>query len=633
MTDKDYSGKLFEEFPPVSSREWEEKIAEDLKGADYEKKLIWKTAEGIKVNPYYRAEDLKAVSYLGTLPGENSYLRNQQLKDNTWEVRQCIKTPDVAEANRIAAEALSKGATALSLNAKEVRNTAHLEKLLEGISPVHTDIHYYGARNYKVLLNRLVEHCKNRGSDPAKLRGSFDFDPISFVLLRGDFYQSLEGDMDDLADFLEYGSHVAPGMRLISVNGHYFHNSGANSVQELALSMASASDYIARLANADQAVNIILPRITFIMAAGSNYFFEIAKFRAARLLWARIAAQYHPAPKPEGLTAHLQAVTSNYNKTVYDPFVNLLRSTTEAMSAAIAGADSITVFPYDAPFFDSNEFSTRIARNQQILLKEESYLDKVIDPSAGSYYIESLTHSMAEHAWDMFVKIEQMGGMLEVVKAGFVQDEIEKNNIQRQQDLANRRMILLGTNQYPNPEERMLNKIQEEVEEETQETVPTKYKTLKLGRMADAFEDLRLSTELHAEAGNKTPVVFLLTIGNLAMRKARAAFATGFFGCAGYTILDHPGFSSVQEGVEAVVDENPDIVVICSSDDEYPLLVPDICSLLKKSQSNSLIVVAGYPEDHIEAFRQAGVNEFVHIRSNLVETLSNFHQSLGISMI
>jgi methylmalonyl-CoA mutase len=630
MESKDNTAKLFNDFPPVTTGQWEEKIIEDLKGADYDKKLVWKTPEGINVKPYYRGEHISNLPYIGTLPGHYPFVRGNKTSDNSWEIRQCIDVSEIKEANRIAVNAISKGATALSLDVSEVQSASDLDELLKDIPLEKTDIHYYGSRNYPQLLNQLAEVCKKHNVNAMKISGSMDFDPISYVLLRGDFYNHESVDFGQAFDLIKLGGKIAPKFRFISINGHYIHNSGGNIIQELAFTMASASDYVAKLTGKGLAADEILPSLNFIFASGNNYFMEIAKFRAARILWARIAEQYNPGDK-NAMKAYVHAITSNWNKTVYDPYVNMLRTTTEAMAAAVAGVNSITLNPFDTPFREADDFSRRIARNQQILLKEESYLDKVIDPAAGSYYIEQLTGSLASHAWELFVKVEQMGGMTQAVKNGFIQDEVEKSANGRRQDVANRRQVLLGTNMHPNQDERMLNRIQEETDSEDESTAEaTKYKTLSLGRASDAFEDLRLATEIFIEEGNKQPEVFMFTMGNLAMRKARASFSSGFFGCAGYKIIDNTGFKNIEGGIEAVKRQNPEIVVICSSDEEYVEIVPEICKQLKSAGSKAIPVLAGYPKEHIETFRQAGIDEFIHVRSNVLETLAGFHRKLGI---
>jgi methylmalonyl-CoA mutase len=339
--------------------------------------------------------------------------------------------------------------------------------------------------------------------------------------------------------------------------------------------------------------------------------------------------------------------TSAWNKTLFDPYVNLLRTTTEAMSAIIAGTQSLSILPFDTFYKDPDEFSNRLARNQQIILKEEVYLDKVVDPAAGSYYIENLTQLIAEAAWKVFLLIEEKGGMIEAVKAGYVQDLVEKSAGQRLDDIANRRIIQLGTNQYPNPEEQMLEKIHfaeedemeeeelyadedMEVEDDEDDETPTTYKKLVLFGGSDAFDQLRLATEQFVAEGNKKPAVFLFNIGNLAMRKARAMFTTNFFGCAGYEIHDNMGFNTIDEGVKAALASKSEVVVICSSDDEYATLGTEICQKLKKANKDLILVVAGYPKEILDMLKQAGVEEFIHVRSNLLETLEKFQEKLGI---
>jgi methylmalonyl-CoA mutase len=351
---------------------------------------------------------------------------------------------------------------------------------------------------------------------------------------------------------------------------------------------------------------------------------EIAKIRATRMLWANMLSVH----KAKHTQVFIHASTSKWNKSIFDPNVNMLRTTTEAMSASLGGANSIHVDAYDDTFKCADEFSARIARNQQIILKEESYFDKIVDPSGGSYYIENLTDAIACHAWKLFQDTEEAGGFIEAFKAGAIQDAIEKTAKQRDLDIANRKTIILGTNQFPNQHETMLDKIEPECAMNCSCETAGEYKKLHVYRGAQAFEDLRLATEKAVKAGKKKPIVFLLTYGNLAMRKARAGFALNFFGCAGYEIIDNAGFKTPEEGANAALSAKADIVVLCSSDEEYPELVNGACAILNGKTS---IALAGHPGDNLEAFKTAGVSEFIHVRSNLIDTLGNFHKQLGIS--
>ncbi len=638
--------KLFGTFPPVSTSEWEARITEDLKGADYQKKLIWKTTEGFEVKPYYRDEDTQGIAFMNAAPGEYPYVRGNHTKSNDWQIRQDIETDDIEEANRLAVDAIKRGATGLGLVAEDLSAEKDVEELLKGISLPDVALHFGAAASYPALIKVVAAYIKSQKLAAEKIHGSFDFDPISYLLLNGDFWKSEKSDMAEVATMVKLGKELMPSMKVINVNGHYFNSAGATMVQELGFALASGAEYLTLAAKAGIPVDDVAQRMMFSFGVGSNYFMEIARLRAARLLWAKIVEQYKPE-NTASMQMWIHSNTSAWNKTLFDPYVNLLRTTTEAMSAILGGTQSLSILPFDTFYKDPDEFSNRLARNQQIILKEEVYLDKVVDPSAGSYYIENLTQLIAEAAWKVFLLIESKGGMIEAVKAGFVQDLVEKSAGQRLDDIANRRIIQLGTNQYPNPEEQMLEKIhfaeEEEMEEEElyadedmeveddeDDEAPTTYKKLVLFGGSDAFDQLRLATEQYVAEGNKKPSLFLFNIGNLAMRKARAMFTTNFFGCAGYEILDNMGFNSVDEGVKAALASKSEVIVICSSDDEYATLAPEICQKLKAANKELILVVAGYPKEILDMLKQAGVEEFIHVRSNLLETLEKFQEKLGI---
>ena len=628
MEEKDKTDKLFNGFPPVSTREWKEKIIADLKGADYDKKLIWKTDEGFNVNPFYRAEDLDNISYLSTLPAEKPYTRGLNRDSNEWKIRQDIYDEDFTAANRIALDAISNGAQAIGLNVKEVTSHKQMQQILEGIDISATDIHFISSRSYPLTLELCIYEATHRRIDGSKIHGSLNFDPISYLLLHGDFYQSKESNLDEAEYLITTLQKRLPEFRAITINGNLFRNAGATVVQELAFSLASANDYLSELTSKGLTVDTISPKILFSFGIGPDYFLEIAKLRAARLLWTALVEQYKPQ-NPESSKMFIHSTTSLWNKSIYDPYVNMLRTTTEGMAAAIGNADSISILPYDVPFRKEDEFSRRIARNQQLILKEEAYLDRIVDPSAGSYYIENLTHSIAAHSWELFKTIEEHGGMIESILSGFIQDEIKETCRKKDLEIAHRRIILIGTNQYANPLESMSAEIHT-LQSPVPDKEPSKYKKLHIYRGARAFEEVRLATENFVIRGNKKPVVFLLTIGNPGMRKARATFAVNFFGCAGYEIIDNPGFSTVPEGIKAALGSGADIVVICSSDEEYPAMVPPVCSGIKAKNKKARIVVAGYPKEAIDSLKAAGVDDFIHVRTNVLEFLRDLQRKLGI---
>ena len=619
MTNQD--NPLFSEFPSVSTTEWEEKINIDLKGADYEKKLIWKTIEGLNIKPYYRKENLEGIkSVINSLPNEFPYLRGNK-NDNDWLIRQNVYVDDVEEANNTALNVIKRGAESIAFIIPESTkiDEIKLEVLLSNFPFEAIELNFSHGRNTKKLLLSFIEFCKAKKLNSEKIKGSFDFDPLGYTTITGQCYdEDLCKGMSISKSVFENAKNILPGFQFISVNGKYFNNAGASVVQELAFSLLQANDYLTFSDEENISVNDLSPKIKFNFAVGSSYFMEIAKLRAARFLWAKIVEAHKPCCTEKG-KMFIHSETSEWNKTIYDPYVNMLRTTTEAMSATIGGTDSLTVLPFNSTYKKSDEFSERIARNQQIILKEESYFDKVTDPSAGSYYIENLTSSIIDEVWKIFLKIEDMGGYLEAFKKGFIQDSITEIAQKRDMNIALRKDVLLGTNQYPNQEE----KISESITKAQLLPKPEKDKTyvgepLKIYRAAEAFEELRIKTE---QFEGETPSVFLLTYGNLTMRKARAAFSSNFFACAGFKIEDNFGFETVEKGIEAARESKAKIVVICSSDDEYESMAAKVFEALKKDK---IVVVAGYPKNIIQKLQDVGIKYFIHIKSNALEMLREF---------
>ena len=613
--------KLFSEFAPVSTEEWMAKITADLKGVPFEKKLVWKTGEGFNVNPFYRAEDIEGLKTTESLPGEFPYVRGTK-KDNDWKVRQNIEVCCFKGANEKALDLLTKGVTSLGFIIKgDEVNEENIATLLEGICPASVELNF-NTCNCKAekLIGILADYFKGKGVDAEKCYGSVNYDAFKKPLVKGkENSEWVEG----AAAVLKAGQAL-PNYRVLAVNAFLFNNAGAYISQELGYALAWGNELMAKLTEAGFTADEVAKKIKFNFGISSNYFMEIAKFRAARWLWAEIVAAYKPACECAcKMVAHAQ--TSEWNMTVYDAHVNLLRSQTEAMSAALAGVDSITVRPFDKIYQTPDDFSERIARNQQLLLKEECHLDKVVDPSAGSYYVEVLTNSLADVAWKLFLEVEEKGGFSVAVNAGEIQNAVNASNVARKKAVATRREILLGSNQYPNFTEVAADKIQEKGScccgggHCGEATIPA----LDFSRGASEFEALRMTTE---KIG-KTPKVFMLTIGNLAMRLARSQFSANFFGCAGYKIIDNLGFDTVEAGVEAAVKAGAEIVVLCSSDDEYAEFAP---AAYKALAGRAEFVVAGAPAcaDDLKA---QGIDQFVNVKSNVLETLKAFNAKLGIA--
>ncbi len=618
----DSKEKLFSDFSPVTTEQWMEKITADLKGADFEKKLVWRTNEGFKVKPFYRKEDLEGLKTTEALPGEFPYLRGNKKDNNEWLVRQEIKVDDVKEANAKALDILNKGIDSLSFHvkAKEL-SAAYVETLLDGICADCVELNFSTCQGHVVeLANLLVEYFQKKGYDLNKLQGSINFDYLNKMLAKG----KEKGNLVETAKALIDATTALPGYRVINVNALTLNNAGAYIYQELGYALAWGNEYMNQLTEAGVPAATVAKKIKFNFGISSNYFLEIAKFRAGRMLWADIVNSYLAEGDCKcAAQMKVHAETSSFNLTIFDSYVNLLRTQTEAMSAALAGVDSMTVVPFDKAYETPNDFSERLARNQQLLLKEESHFDKVIDPAAGSYYIENLTVSIAKQAWDLFLAVEDEGGFYAAVKAGKVQEAVNNSNKARHEAVARRKEILLGTNQYPNFTELAGDKRPLEAVcccGGGQDTCSKDVPSLNFDRAASEFEALRLQTE----ASGKRPKAFMLTIGNLAMRQARAQFSCNFLACAGYEVVDNLGFATVEEGIDAAMAAKADIVVLCSSDDEYAeYAIP----AFKALNGRAMFIVAGAPAC-MDELKAAGIENFIHVRVNVLETLKEYNAKL-----
>jgi methylmalonyl-CoA mutase len=618
--------KLFEEFPPVSSEEWKAKIVADLKGADFDRKLVWRTNEGFSVQPYYRQDDLTNLSYLDTLPGEFPFVRGNKTNDNDWYVRQNIVVKDLAEANRKALEVLMKGVTSLGFVFNECINVTKddMAVLLKNICLESVEVNFVAKCYTAKIAEAFADYVLAGKWNPANVVASVACDPFGNFLLYGRMKNGVEGSVEQVKNLIEKTAAL-PKYRVAAVNARNYAAAGASAVQELAFALTQGAEYLSALTDAGLAIGDISKKLKFNFSVSANYFMEIAKFRAGRMLWARIVKAY--GPQCDGCCKmNVYAETGTWNKTVYDPYVNMLRTQTEAMSAALGGVDSIAVLPFNAIYEETSAFSDRIARNQQLLLKEESHFDKIVDPGAGSYYIEELTASIAEEAWKLFLTIQDKGGFLAAAKEGFIQAEIKAMAQKRDMNVATRRENVLGTNQFPNFTEKLDKELNEAVFEAQDLTAEdAEIETLKPYRGAMAFEKLRVATDQFAKE-NKRPLAFMLTIGNLAFRKARAQFACNFFAVAGYEVKDNNGFATVEEGVAAAKEAGAELIVICSSDEEYAELAPAAFDAMK---GEGIFVVAGAPAC-MDDLKAKGIENFIHVKSNLLEDLKAYQVKLGI---
>ena len=612
--------KLFTEFTAPTTQEWLDKIEVDLKGADFQKRLVWRTNEGFNVQPFYRREDLANLKAVDSLPGEFPFVRGNKKDNNLWFVRQDINAEDAKAANAKALDILNKGVDSLGFKISgDAVSAEFIATLLDGILPQYVELNFKTCQRHCVeLAEILVAYFKEKGYPLADLKGSINFDPIEKILKKGKDVSPVLAQAKSLIEALK----ELPGYKCINVNSVSLNNAGAYIYQELGYALAWGAEYLNVLTEAGVDATEAAKRIKFNMGVSENYFMEIAKFRAARLLWAQIVKQFEPKCDC-ACQMHVCAVTSEYNQTLFDSYVNLLRSQTETMSAALANVDSIIVTPFDKPYEQPTEFAERIARNQQLLLKEEAHFEKLVDVAGGSYTIEHLTDAIAQEGWKLFLAVEESGGFLAEALKGNITNAVNASNDKRHAAAATRKEFILGTNQFPNFTE---------TSEGKQPcgsacccgtaTNETELPKLNTERLASEFEALRLSTE----KAKKQPIAFMLTIGNLAMRQARAQFSCNFLAAAGYKVMDNLGFKTVEEGVDAALEAKADIVVICSSDDEY---VEYAIPAFQYLNGRAMFVVAGAPACS-EDLKAAGIENFIHVKSNQLGTLKEYNAKLGI---
>jgi methylmalonyl-CoA mutase len=699
----------FDEFPPVSYADWRKAAEKALKGASFEKRLITKTYENIDLQPIYRQENLDGLPHLNGLPGFAPYVRSTTplgFVAQSWDVAQEITYGTPAAFNAALRSDLERGQTAINLvldhptlhgvdadqaDADEVgkgglsvSSVADLAQALAGVDLETTPIYVQAntsALSFTALLAALVQQ---QGQSLAKLRGAMGMDPLGHLACYGHLPRDLAGVYDAMAQLTGWATTNAPQLQTITVQGHPYHNGGASTTQELAFALATAVEYLRTLQAHGLSIDDTAPRIRFSLSVGSNFFMEIARLRAARVLWAKIVAAFGGNAEAQKMRVH--ARTSAWNQTLCDAHVNLLRGTTEAFSAVVGGCDSLHVSPFDEPVRTPDEFSRRIARNTHIVLREESNLARTVDPAGGSWYVETLTDAIARQTWALFQEVEKQGGMAKALEAGWPQRQVADTAAQRAVNIAKRKDIFVGTNMYPNPKETWLEapmvdataikteraaalaicravadagKKQAALAQLAQSGKPVDAAIqaalagATLGEIARAartsaqpgptinpicaqrgtvpFERLRAAANAFATRTGQRPQVFLATMGPLAQHKGRADFATAFLGVGGFEAVYPLGFDSTDEAAEVALASGAKAVVICSTDATYPELVPPLAQKLKQANPGLTVLLAGYPIDQLDAFKAAGVDDFIHVNANCQALLSTLQQKMGIT--
>lgn len=673
----DRDKKLFDQFPSVTRKQWEEKAKKDLRGKD-PAILRWRPFNGVELEPVYFREDLESVPHLpATVPGSIPYIRGKKSESNNWHICEIIDAVSPEDANVNALRAIGNGVDSLIFRCRTTRNGingipvhryGYIAKLLSGIPLDRVFVSFEPGIAGREIYSLFLSYIYNSGISSRSVSGLLFHDPIREWSLSGEVPVKTEYVYKDISGLIEYCDEHTPSYRCLCIDSSEFYESGADTIQELAFTLAKGVEYLSGLTDSGISVDKVSRNLFFSFPVSSSYFTEVAKFRAARLLWAKIVNEYNPEDAGSGEML-IHARTGLWNKTVYDPYVNMIRTTVESIIAAVSGCNFISTGPMDETYESSTEFTRRMARNTQHIIKEESYMDRVIDPAAGSYYVENLTREIAEKAFEKFLETENKGGYTECLKSGFIQKDISDVSEQKKIDVEKRKLVLLGTNQYPNNEEKMsdslgnsndlsefvfsdgeysdiggngveslINAFQENDITlgdviKTKDTIEKSVPVTKIEpyRGAEIFERIRLQTEAYAgNDENKRPQVFLLKFGDLAARNARAAFSANFFGCAGYGIIEDTGYDSVDDGIQSAIESGAQIIVLCGSDGDYSKVGEASVKSLKNASRDISVVLAGKPDNEMERLEKAGVDQFIHLGSNVAETLMEYQKRLGV---
>jgi methylmalonyl-CoA mutase len=702
----------FAEFPEPDYQAWRTAVEKLLKGAPFEKKMVRETYEGITLQPIYRREDTKDLPGLDSLPGIPPYRRAKAVAGfslKPWQIAQKIAYPTPQMFNEAATYDVNGGLTGIAVkldkagrcfkdpsssekgtvgrNGTSLANTDDLAVAFAGIDLAKIPVYFNTGSSALPFGALYLAYCKKQGLELSSINGGIKADPVGELAVNGELPITLDVAYDEMARLVRWLSDQQVPLRTIVVDSSIYHNSGGNAVQELAFGLATGVEYLREMTGRKVSVNEVSDAMSFEMAVGSNFFIEVAKLRAARILWAEVIKACGGDETAQKI--FIQAKTSYFNKTSFDPQVNLLRATTEAFSAILGGCDSLHVGCFDDTYKRPDQFSRRLARNIQIILQEESHVDKIIDPAGGSWYIENLTDQLAMNAWQLFQQIEAKGGMIKALQDGFVQQQIEATAVKREQNIAKRKDVFVGANMYANINEpahekepddhdsiyerrikdiekfnasiniekknTALEKLYRIARESSYETIDAaidaaavgaslgeiakairddqqskiKVYPLKIRRGPEMFEVLRKTIAEHRQQKPDSATVYLACFGKLSEYKPREDFSTGFFQVGGFEVKSGKA-DDVASGVKAAIDTKAPIVVICSSDDNYVTFVPEFAKALKRANPNITLVMAGYPKDQIENYQAAGVDDFIFLGGNVYELLAKFAGRMGV---
>ena len=704
----DFPDVPLDEFTPPTYEEWKEACITLLKGAPFDKKMYTKTYEGITFDPMYFRKDTGDILPKGEFPGMGDYLRGAQPSGyvgKPWGIAQSCDETLPKENNELLRHEQEKGSTVYNirldratLDAKDVRKAEtpgdegvslttleDVHTLLEGLKLDKFPLYIYTGASALPMLSLVAGALKSSGQDLKQLKGFVGASPLGALAEEGGLPAPLEKYYDEMAEAAKWAKENAPGLKTVFVRSDVFSRGGCNDVQESAYTLATAVSYLRALLDRGLDIEEAAQQIVFGFSMGANFFLQIAKLRALRPLWAQIVEAF--GGSQEARRMHIHGRPALFFKTVYDPYVNMLRNTTEIFSGVVGGIDSFESSPFDEPIRKGDEFSRRIARNVQIILQEEFGLLQPIDPAGGSWAVETLTKQMKEKVWEEFQKIEGKGGMLAALKEGYPQEEIAKVLAARFKAAETRKDRIVGNNMYPNMTETLLDPRpedigeikrlrQEEVEnyladldEQFKEEKLAELSSAKEGlvkaaveaaragatieelaealhgevkgeeqvtaiaphRWSERFEALRKTTEDYKAEHGENVKIFLANMGPIPQHKARADFSTGFLQVGAFEVLGNNGFATVEEAAEAAKASGADAVVICSTDATYPEIVPALAPKLHEALPQATVFLAGAaPQDMLETYNQAGIDEYIHVRANCYQILQLLQKKKGM---
>lgn len=607
-------------FPKPSFEEWKAAVETSLKGKTIDK-LQTKTYEGVTLQPLYTSE---TVGEHSELPGFFPYTRGISptgYLTQPWLTCQPINGVTAEEANEKIRSVLNRGQNAISYSVDLLANGARLPKLLKDLPSLPFFIDLKGKQKELLPEFQAVE---------GPVTGVLAEDPIAEWAVTGQIPEDTNDFFADWSKTIQQYEVLSPELKTILIKTSVFHNGGANAVQELAYGLSTAVQYLLEGQKQGLSVESLADKMVFSFSIDSNYFMNIAKLRAARRLWAGLSAAFSAIPEHFKMSIH--AVTSEVTETLYDQYVNILRTTNQAFAAAIGGIQYMQINPLDHAYGEWDDFSERIARNTHLILKEETHITRVVDPAGGSFYVEQLTDELADQAWKKFLEVDAAGGILEALKKGTIQAEIANVFNQKVQNIANRKESIIGTNVYPNPADEVHIKAIDKADSYMVVNQPTAITAIKLKRLAQAFEQLRLRSAAYKQNNGDAPKIGLINLQELKAYKPRADFVKGLVSAGGIDTVPSEGCFSSEDAKAFVADTKLPIYCVCGSDDAYGQLAEQMVADLKASYPDVTIYLAGKQAEELEtALQAAGVKDLFHVKSNAISTLTELLEKLGVN--